>query len=101
MGRVALEISKRIQTGTFAIWVHLRISDILNANFANISEFITYIEKICPIILDRSSSNTPLIKEGVLFTNEPLTAKSVLTTLIVGKNVLDTFTSTTGIKIIN
>jgi hypothetical protein len=101
MGRVALEISKRIQTGTFAIWVHLRISDILNANFANISDFIACIEKICPIILDRSSSNTPLIKEGVLFTNEPLTAKSVLTTLIVGKNVLDTFTSTTGIKIIN
>ncbi len=101
MGRVALEISKRIQTGTFAIWVHLRISDILNANFTNISDFIACIEKICPIILDSNTSNTPLIKEGILFTNEALTAKSVLTTLIVGKNVLDTFTSTTGIKIIN
>ena len=98
MGRVAIEISKRIQTGAFAIWVHLRITDILNQNFKNIENFSNLIEEKFPIKL--SETPKPLIKEGILFTNDPAMATSILTILIVGKNVLRDFTNLTGIDII-
>ncbi len=98
MGRVAIEISKRIQTGAFAIWAHIRISDILNNKFQHIDNFIQQIEDKFPIRL--SESPKPLIKEGILFTNDPSIATSVLTILIVGKNILSDFTKLTGIDII-
>lgn len=98
MGRVAIEISKRIQTGAFAIWAHIRISDILQNNFPSLSGFVQLIEERFPIKL--SNSPKPLIKEGVLFTTDPSIATSILTVLIVGKNVLNDFTKLTNINII-
>lgn len=98
MGRVAIEISKRIQTGSFAIWAHIRVSDILKNNYSSILNFTKLIEDKYPITL--SNNQKPLIKEGILFTNDPNIATSVLTTLIVGKNVLNDFTKFTGIDII-
>ncbi|WP_161597777.1 DUF455 family protein [Fluviispira multicolorata] len=98
MGRVALEISKRIQSGAYAIWAHIRVSDILGAGFTSIEDFTTQIENKFPII--KTENTKPLIKEGILFTNDPSSAKSILTTLIVGKKVLHDFTKLTQIKII-
>jgi uncharacterized ferritin-like protein (DUF455 family) len=98
MGRVAIEISKRIQTGAFAIWAHIRITDILKNDFPSIPDFTQFIENKFPIKL--SESPKPLIKEGILFTNDPSMATSVLTILIVGKNILSDFTKLTGIDII-
>ncbi|WP_158999772.1 DUF455 family protein [Pigmentibacter ruber] len=99
MGRVALEISKRIQAGAFAVWVHLRISDILkNTGFNSLNEFIKETENRFPIILTEESK--PLIREGILFTNDPSMATSVLTVLIVGKKVLNDFTTFSSLEII-
>ncbi|APJ02714.1 DUF455 family protein [Silvanigrella aquatica] len=98
MGRVALEIGKRIQTGTSAIWAHLRVKDLLNDNFKSLKEFSDYIETHFPIKL--SEKPKPLIQEGILFTNDPTLATSVITVLIVGKKVLHDFTKLTGIEII-
>ncbi|WGL58678.1 DUF455 family protein [Pigmentibacter sp. JX0631] len=99
MGRVALEISKRIQTGAFAVWVHLRVTDILKkSQFKSLAEFVTEIEKRYPIKLTEEAK--PLIREGIVFTNDPSIATSVLTVLIVGKNVLNDFTTFSSLEII-
>ena len=99
MGRVAIEVSKRIQTGAFAIWAHIRVIDILkNEKFKTISEFSSFIEQKFPIQL--SNDFKPLIREGILFTNDPSLANSVLTVLIVGKNVLNNFTKETELEIL-
>lgn len=99
MGRVAIEISKRIQAGAFAVWFHLRINDILSKSHCNsIAEFVQETEKRFPITL--TNDNKPLIREGILFTNDPMLATSVLTVLIVGKKVLSDFTNFSSLEII-
>ncbi|WP_186649842.1 DUF455 family protein [Fluviispira vulneris] len=98
MGRVALEISKRIQSGAFAVWAHIRIEDILKNGFHSLEDFTTQIHNKFPVI--KKDGLKPLIKEGILFTNDPKSAKFVLTTLIVGKTVLQEFMSFSGLKIL-
>lgn len=97
MGRVALEISKRIQTGVFAIWVHIRIKEI-KAYFSSIEDFCLFVETQFPI--KYSNTVNQLIREGVLFTTDPYIAKSILTVLIVGKEIFEKFEKYTSVKII-
>lgn len=99
MGRVAIELSKRIQAGAYAVWFHIRISDILkNSHFDSVEDFVTKIENNFPIKL--TNELKPLIREGILFTNDPTLANSVLTVLIVGKKVLQDFTNYSSLEII-
>ncbi len=87
MGRVALEISKRIVPGTPALWIHLRVKDVIK-KYGAVSSFVTYIHDKFPA--EVVCSPKPLLNNGVLFTNDPEFAKNTLTILFVGAGVLKT-----------
>jgi hypothetical protein len=88
MGRVALEISKRIVPGVNSIWLHLRIKDI-EGIFGSKENFLSYIDKEFP--LDINEISKPLIKSGVLLTNDVSSAVNTITLLIVGKSYIEKF----------
>ncbi len=88
MGRVALEISKRILPGAPALWIHLRVQDIL-AKFFSINEFINEVTAQFP--LEVNTSFKPQIKKGILFTNDVSQANNTVTVLVVGKENIERF----------
>jgi HAD superfamily phosphoserine phosphatase-like hydrolase len=88
MGRVALEISKRIIPNISALWLHLRLKDI-EEKFKTKLIFENKIKEELP--LEIISTSKPQIKSGVLFTNDFEQATQVITLLIVGKEAIEKF----------
>ena len=88
MGRVALEISKRIIPNISALWLHLRLKDI-EEKFKTKLIFENKIKQEFP--LEVVSTSKPQIKRGVLFTNDFEQAGQVITLLIVGKETIEKF----------
>jgi uncharacterized ferritin-like protein (DUF455 family) len=88
MGRVALEISKRVLPGVASLWVHLRKIDI-ERDFLSVENFFNKVTNSFP--LEVSNSYKPQIKKGVLFTNDALFAKNTITVLISGNEYINEF----------
>lgn len=88
MGRVALEIGKRIVPGVASLWTHIRIKDI-EKKFGSKEEFIEKMSTQFP--LETTSAFKPQIKSGILFTNDILQAKNTATILIVGQENIEKF----------
>jgi hypothetical protein len=92
MGRIALELRKRVVPGSFAVWRHVRIVDILKQGYANAVEFAEDMEQRFPVEVSAvaggawSSQPSLQIKKGVLCTNDPSTAQAYLTLLVVGED---------------
>ncbi len=84
MGRVAIELEKNVLPGTPAAWLFLSATTLeaqgLPASFA---EAAREIANRFPLKKE-SKGGREWISEGVLFTNDPETAREVLTVLVVG-----------------
>ncbi len=90
MGRIGLELSKRIVPQSTALWIHLRVQDILK-RYPTMENFVETIKTTFPIMLVNNSK--PQITKGVLFTNDLLQAQQTATVLVVGKNTIEEFLS--------
>jgi len=95
MGRVALELRKRVVPGSFAIWHHVPVAQIIKKGFTDAAYFATEMSRRFPVEVSSvaggawSSQATHQVKKGVLFTNDPKSAQAFLTMLIVGEEVYE------------
>ena len=80
MGRVALQLGRRVHPRHPAIWVTLRDRDVQAAGFDTIKAFAAYVEKRYPV-----ETRNGQITDGVLFTTDPEQAQKVTTVLLVGE----------------
>jgi uncharacterized ferritin-like protein (DUF455 family) len=83
MGRVALEIEKTLSPGVNAVWLFLPLRDLKNRGYENAEHFVHEMQKKYPLKLTQRSGGGVRIESGVVFTNDWLRAKSVLTLLSV------------------
>ncbi|MES2616040.1 MAG: DUF455 family protein [Bdellovibrionota bacterium] len=88
MGRVALEISKRILPGISSLWQHLRVKDI-ESKFQTKQNFFEKITTEFPLEINHSFK--PQIKSGALFTNDALQAKNTVTILLIGQENIEKY----------
>jgi hypothetical protein len=80
MGRVALELEKHLVPGTSGLWIFLPLREIKDHGYANAEAFALEIGKKYPLKMKQSNGNHR-IESGVIFTNDPSRAQSVLTAL--------------------
>jgi hypothetical protein len=85
MGRLALELNKRLRTGRVGVWLILNRRDIEAAGFAGLAEFSAEMQSRSPIEL--ADTGKTQISRGVLFTNDPTLAEGYLTMLIVDESL--------------
>jgi uncharacterized ferritin-like protein (DUF455 family) len=89
MGRVLLELSKHVVAGTLGVWIHLTLKELTQLGYASFSDFSDQAKNAGPLVLKKHSSSNVQIASGVLFTNDPKTARSTLTMLVVGAEYND------------
>ncbi len=85
MGRLALELNKRLRTGRVGVWLILNRRDIAAAGFAELAEFAAGMQSRSPIEL--ADTGKTQISKGVLFTNDPASAEGYLTMLMVDESL--------------
>jgi len=81
MGRVALELEKQLAPGVSALWAFLPLREIMKRGFENVESFARELERRHPIHKTTTHSGENRIQSGVVFTNDPLRAKEVLTVI--------------------
>ncbi len=77
MGRVALDLEKYLAPKTNAGWFFIPLRIVREKGYGDFEEFASYLKKKYPI----QFSGTKRIESGVVFTNDPKRAQSVLTVL--------------------
>ena len=80
MGRVALELEKHIDPGVSAIWKWMSLPDILSQGYPSIQEYVNDLKSKHPLRWTPSPHRKSL-RAGILFTNPPDTAKTLITFL--------------------
>jgi len=80
MGRVALALEKHLFPGVPGVWKFVSLSEIQRLGFKTFQEFAIDLQNMYPAIL-RKSGGSLRLASGVLFTNDPLQARSSLTVL--------------------
>ena len=78
MGRIALELDRRIPSKTTAVWRHLSLAQVQALGHKDFTAFVTTMRGDHPLRYSRG-----FIEQGVLATNDPSLAKVVLSVLIV------------------
>jgi hypothetical protein len=84
MGRVALEMERRIHPDRTALWLTLNDREIRESNFPDIGSFARHLEERYPPVLEGKQA---LISAGVLFTTDPSEARAFTTILLVGESL--------------
>ncbi len=86
MGRIALELEKMIPYKTKALWLHLSKNTIKHFGWQNFTECAEDLRKRFPQKFGKSApkDHRPQLSEGLLFTNDPTQAKSMVSVLFVG-----------------
>ncbi|MBM4251758.1 MAG: ferritin-like domain-containing protein [Deltaproteobacteria bacterium] len=74
MGRIALELDRRVHRKARGHWRHWTLSQIKREGFADFPAFLRAKEERHPLLLKHG-----LIERGVVATNDPATARAVLT----------------------
>ena len=85
MGRVGLALGRRVRAATTALWRVLRIQEV-TAGFTDAAAWATHQRTERP--LEMTADGTQIAR-GVLFTNEPETARSFIGMLAVGESIDD------------
>jgi hypothetical protein len=80
MGRVALELEAHLLPGANAVWLFIPLREIIKQGYESLEFFVEYLQKKYPVKL-RQVSGKVRIESGVIFTNDPMCVKSVLTVL--------------------
>jgi uncharacterized ferritin-like protein (DUF455 family) len=84
MGRVALELARRVNAARTTLWLTLRVADMRAAGFEDASAFAAEMERRAPLSL---TSGDELISTGVLFTTDPAQATAFVTVLVVAESL--------------
>jgi hypothetical protein len=84
MGRLALALDRRVHASASAQWHHLSKVDIERQEGSSIQDFATRVSGLVPI-----TRKSDCLTSGIVFTNDPASAKAVLSVLFVGKEALD------------
>jgi uncharacterized ferritin-like protein (DUF455 family) len=85
MGRVALELEKHLAPGVQGLWLFIPIREIKNQGYENAAAFAEDLQKKYPVRV-RSNPSLKRLESGIVFTNDPVRAQSVLTALITLPN---------------
>jgi uncharacterized ferritin-like protein (DUF455 family) len=83
MGRVALELEKSLKPGVQGLWAFLPIREIKKLGYENVQSFVRAWTEKYPLQLAEVGGGQQRIESGVVFTNDPVYAREVLTILAV------------------
>jgi uncharacterized ferritin-like protein (DUF455 family) len=102
MGRVALELEKKLAPGVSGLWIFLPAKTILNSGFESIEKFASAWKARHPLKMIQAGGG-PRIQNGIVFTNDPGQAQEVLTAMgpyeaFTGM-ILDSATSTSPLSV--
>ena len=84
MGRVALQLARRVHAAGTALWLMLRVRDIEEAGFENAGAFAGEMRRRHPVEMTPEGD---LVSRGVLFTTDPQRAKAFLTLLVAAESL--------------
>jgi uncharacterized ferritin-like protein (DUF455 family) len=86
MGRIAFELEKMVPYKTKAIWLHLSKNTIKHFGWQNFSDCAGSLSSQFPKKFGKISpkDHRPQLSEGILFTNDPARAVSMVSILFVG-----------------
>jgi uncharacterized ferritin-like protein (DUF455 family) len=86
MGRIALELEKMVPYKTRALWLHLSKNTIKHHGWQSFAECATALKLRFPTAFGKATpkDHRPLLSEGILFTNDPSIAKTMVSILFVG-----------------
>jgi len=85
MGRVALEIEKQLAPGVNGLWAFILIRELKSRGFETVEDFVNQMQKRYPLVTSKAGGSSR-IDSGVIFTNDPLRAREVLTCLVTLPN---------------
>ena len=84
MGRVALQLARRVHAAGTALWLMLRVRDIEEAGFENAGAFAGEMRRRHPVEMTPEGD---LVSKGMLFTTDPQRAKAFLTLLVAAESL--------------
>jgi uncharacterized ferritin-like protein (DUF455 family) len=85
MGRVALELEKRLAPGVSGLWAFIPLRELRKKGYEDGEQFASEIRRKYPIQKVHAGAGSR-IQSGALFTNDPKRAREVLTVLTVLPN---------------
>ena len=80
MGRVALELEKKLAPGVSGLWVFIPVKSILASGFKSVENFVAELKSRYPLKMIQAGGG-PRVQSGVVFTNDPTQAREVLTVM--------------------
>jgi len=93
MGRIALELQRRLVPQAVGVWLHLNTADSAAAGCATLLEFADRIRVEFGLAVTRPGSkpgshtqHPPLLTSGALFTNDPALAQRFLSVMLVAQH---------------
>ena len=84
MGRVALQLARRVHAAGTALWLMLRVRDIEAAGFENADAFAREMRRRHPVEMTAEGDQ---VSRGVLFTTDPRRAKAFVTLLVAAESL--------------
>ena len=84
MGRVALQLARRVHAAGAALWLMLRVRDIEAAGFENADAFAREMRRRHPVEMTAEGDQ---MSRGVLFTTDPRRAKAFVTLLVAAESL--------------
>lgn len=86
MGRVAVELERRLVPGAQAIWLFIPVREILKRGYSDIHSFVKELKEKHPVQADQ------WLQSGTVFTNDPSQVQEVLTVLgVLPHPILESF----------
>ena len=82
MGRVALELEKKLKPGMSGLWAFLPLREIKKLGYENAEDFASELVQNYPLKLVEVGGGEQRIESGAVFTNDPARAQEVLTVLV-------------------
>ena len=84
MGRVALQLARRVHAAGTALWLMLRVRDIEAAGFGDAEAFAREMRRRHPV---EKTAEGDQISKGMLFTTDPQRAEAFLTLLVAAESL--------------
>ncbi len=86
MGRLALVLGEHVLAERTAQWRIVRVKDVIDAGFTSIAAWAEDLQQRMPLEMTEGGGR---ISRGVVFTNDPTTARSFVGMLAVGESQVD------------
>jgi len=86
MGMVSMGLRALLAAQRCGLWVFLSLNDVRAAGFSGFDDFVAWVEQDLPVQLKEGR-----VAQGILWTTDPADAESILTFVIVGRDLDDVF----------